>query len=132
MIGYLFISISLMTSTAMIGLTTYTSIVERATEIGILKTLGAANNDITKTFMFELISVGLMSSMIAGILSIILIPILNTLLYDLLSIKNILKTQYIFLLIFGVISILFIVLVGLIPVLIHNKKQAIENIKFKL
>lgn len=48
-----FAGISLITSMIMIAIITYTSVLERTKEIGVLKALGARKRDITRVFDAE-------------------------------------------------------------------------------
>ena len=63
-----FAGISLVTSMIMIGILTYTSVLERTKEIGVLKALGARRRDITRVFDAETFILGVFS----GILGIII------------------------------------------------------------
>ena len=62
-----FSSISLIVSSIMVGIITYTSVLERTKEIGILRALGARKKDITRVFNAETLIIGLCSGFI-GIL----------------------------------------------------------------
>src|SRR5699024_4940273 len=53
-----FAGISLVTSMIMIGIITYTSVLERTKEIGVLKALGARKKDITRVFDSETLILG--------------------------------------------------------------------------
>ena len=56
-----FAGISLVVSLIMIGIITYTSVLERTKEIGILKALGASKKDITRVFDAETCILGAFS-----------------------------------------------------------------------
>lgn len=56
-----FAGISLVVSLIMIGIITYTSVLERTKEIGILKALGASKKDITRVFDAETCILGVFS-----------------------------------------------------------------------
>ena len=56
-----FAGISLVTSMIMIGIITYTSVLERTKEIGVLKALGARKKDITRVFDAETCILGIAS-----------------------------------------------------------------------
>ncbi len=132
LLGFGFIMISLISSISMIGLTTYTSIIERASEIGILKTLGADKKDINKTFFFELVVIALVSVILSFVAIVIAIPVLNLIMHNALNIRGAFSIDYIFTSLFLLSSILFIIFIGLVPVTIYNKKQAIDSIKHKI
>ena len=64
-----FAAISLITSMIMIGILTYTSVLERTKEIGVLKALGARKKDITRVFDAETFILGLFSAVFIAYLS---------------------------------------------------------------
>ncbi|MBQ5793003.1 MAG: ABC transporter ATP-binding protein/permease [Clostridia bacterium] len=67
-----FVSISLIVSSIMIGIITYISVLERTKEIGILRSIGASKNDISKVFNAETAIVGLIAGMIGITVTILL------------------------------------------------------------
>ena len=70
-------SISLVVSVILIGLVIYTSILERIKEIGILTAIGARQDNLVGIFVIESGFIGLFSSIIAGLLSIMLSRVIN-------------------------------------------------------
>jgi putative ABC transport system permease protein len=62
----MFVAISLVVSSIMIGIITYISVLERTKEIGILRSIGASKSDVSSVFNAETIIVGLA----AGVLGI--------------------------------------------------------------
>src|SRR5699024_11684337 len=84
-----FAAISLVTSMIMIGILTYTSVLERTKEIGVLKALGARKRDITRVFDAETFILGFFSG-ILGILIIYLCTFLfNAVLYVITNMSNV-------------------------------------------
>ena len=71
-----FVAISLVVSSIMIGIITYISVLERTKEIGILRSIGASKQDISRVFNAETLIEGF-SAGVMGILCtlILLIPI---------------------------------------------------------
>ena len=69
-----FIAISLVVSSIMIGIITYISVLERTKEIGILRSIGASKSDISRVFNAETISIGLTAGVL-GILCTLVIEI---------------------------------------------------------
>ena len=67
-----FAGISLVVSSVMIGIITYTSVIERTKEIGILRSIGARKKDISRIFNSETILIGLLAGLFGVILSWIL------------------------------------------------------------
>ena len=59
-----FASISLVVSSVMIAIITYTSVIERTKEIGVLRSLGASKKDVSNVFNAESFLIGLASGVI--------------------------------------------------------------------
>ncbi len=59
-----FTSISLIVSSVMIGIITYTSVVERTKEIGVLRALGASKREVSRVFNAETILIGLFAGLL--------------------------------------------------------------------
>ena len=84
-----FAGISLVTSMIMIGIITYTSVLERTKEIGVLKALGARKKDITRVFDSETLILGVLSGLIGvGTAYLLTFPI-NILIESLTDLKNV-------------------------------------------
>ena len=69
-----FVAISLVVSSIMIGIITYISVLERTKEIGILRSIGASKNDVSRVFNAETVTIGLAAGII-GILSTLVLEI---------------------------------------------------------
>jgi len=67
-----FAGISLVVSSIMIGIITYTSVIERTKEIGVLRSIGARKKDISRVFNSETLIIGLVSGTIGVLISWIL------------------------------------------------------------
>ncbi|MBE5758126.1 MAG: ATP-binding cassette domain-containing protein [Clostridiales bacterium] len=67
-----FAGISLVVSSVMIGIITYTSVVERKKEIGVLRSIGARKKDISRIFNSETILVGFFSGLLGVLISWVL------------------------------------------------------------
>ena len=74
-------AVSLVTSIIMIGIITYTSVLERTKEIGVLKALGARKKDITRVFDAETFILGIFSGLLGIGLAWLLVFPLNSILY---------------------------------------------------
>jgi len=71
-----FVAISLVVSSVMIGIITYTSVLERTKEIGILRSIGASKKDISSVFNAETVTIGLGAGIIGILVTLLLeIPI---------------------------------------------------------
>ncbi len=84
-----FASISLIVSLIMIGIITYTSVLERTKEIGILRALGARKKDITRVFDAETCLLGVFSGLLGIAIAWLLTKPINIILYNLTDLENI-------------------------------------------
>ena len=69
-----FVAISLVVSSIMIGIITYISVLERTKEIGILRSIGASKGDVSRVFNAETITIGFAAGVI-GIVTTLLLEI---------------------------------------------------------
>ena len=69
-----FVAISLVVSSIMIGIITYISVLERTKEIGILRSIGASKSDVSRVFNAETITIGF-SAGVLGIICTLLLEI---------------------------------------------------------
>lgn len=119
-----FAGISLVTSMIMIGILTYTSVIERTKEIGVLKALGARKSDITHVFDAETFILGLGSGVLGvGIGYLALFPI-NALLYQITNMENVANLNPVHAIILIIISTALTMLGGHIPSKMASKKDA--------
>lgn len=119
-----FAGISLVTSMIMIGILTYTSVLERTKEIGVLKALGARKRDITRVFDAETFILGLFSG-ISGIFIAYLCTFpINAVLYAITNMSNVAQLDPMQALILVIISTILTMLGGHIPARMAAKKDA--------
>ncbi|MGX7023814.1 ABC transporter ATP-binding protein/permease [Vagococcus hydrophili] len=119
-----FAGISLVTSMIMIGIITYTSVLERTKEIGVLKALGARKKDITRVFDAETCILGIASGALGvGIAFLATFPI-NSILYSMTDLKNVAQLNPIHALVLVVVSTILTMIGGHIPAKIAAKKDA--------
>ena len=72
----IFVAISLVVSSIMIGIITYISVLERTKEIGILRSIGASKSDVAMVFNAETITIGFCAGTLGIICTLLLeIPI---------------------------------------------------------
>ena len=124
-----FVSISLIVSSIMIGIITYISVLERTKEIGILRSIGASKQDISRVFNAETMIVGLISGGLGiGITMLLNIPI-NIVLKNItnLSIRSTLPVAGAVILV--AISVLLTLIAGLIPSRVASKKDPVEALR---
>ncbi|RHW48498.1 sulfate ABC transporter ATP-binding protein [Bombilactobacillus bombi] len=119
-----FAAISLVTSMIMIAIITYTSVIERTKEIGVLKALGARKKDITRVFDAETAILGLGSGILGIIIAWILTFPANSILYNMTSLNNVAQLNPLHAIILVVISTVLTVLGGHIPARMAARKNA--------
>ncbi len=67
----IFVAISLVVSSIMIGIITYVSVIERTKEIGILRAIGASKRDVSNVFNAETVIIGLAAGLFGILITII-------------------------------------------------------------
>ena len=124
-----FVAISLVVSSIMIGIITYISVLERTKEIGILRAIGASKGDVSRVFNAETITIGLAAGII-GILSTLVLEIPINILLEYLThsgAKAVLPFGAAIILIF--ISVFLTFIAGLVPSSIAAKKDPVEALR---
>lgn len=124
-----FAAISLVVSMIMICIITYTSVLERTKEIGILKALGARKKDITRVFDAETFILGIFSGFLGILLAWLATFPINKVIYNLTELEGVSNLQPLHGLILIVISTILTVLGGHIPAKIASKKDAVEALR---
>ncbi|MBP2058324.1 putative ABC transport system ATP-binding protein/putative ABC transport system permease protein [Lactobacillus colini] len=119
-----FAAISLITSMIMIGILTYTSVLERTKEIGILKALGARKRDITRVFDAETFILGVFSGALGILIAYLLTFPINSVLYYITDMTNVAQLNPTHALALIIISTILTLLGGHIPARIAAKKDA--------
>ncbi|WP_223876635.1 ABC transporter permease [Lactiplantibacillus daowaiensis] len=119
-----FAGISLVTSMIMIAIITYTSVLERTKEIGILKALGARKKDITRVFDAETTILGVASGCLGVLIAWALTFPTNAVLSNITGLKNVAQLNPMHGLILIIISTVLTVLGGHIPARMAAKKDA--------
>lgn len=124
-----FASISLIVSLIMICIITYTSVLERTKEIGILKSLGARRKDITRVFDAETFIIGVFSGFIGVLFAGLLTIPANAIIYNLTELKNVAQLQIHHALLLVAISTVLTIIGGHIPALMASRKDAVEALR---
>lgn len=83
-----FVAISLVVSSIMIGIITYISVLERTKEIGILRSIGASKQDISRVFNAETLIEGFAAGAIGIIIALVLLIPINMIVHHLTGISN--------------------------------------------
>ena len=120
-----FSGIALLISNLMIGIMTYTSVIERTKEIGILRSIGARKNDIKNIFYSETLMIGIFSGALGIILSYLIIPLLNIFLKSITMIDHLAYLFFPYALILVLINVILTSLSGIIPARIASNKDPI-------
>ena len=124
-----FCSISLVVSSIMIGIITYISVLERTKEIGILRSLGARKKDITRVFNAETLIIGVISGVVAIVITLVLLIPINKVLYNLTDLKNVGVLNPAHAVILVIISVLLTLIGGFIPSKSAAKKDPVEALR---
>ena len=127
-----FAGISLVVSSIMIGIITYTSVIERTKEIGVLRSLGARKKDISRVFNMETFIIGLTAGVIGVVVSFILtFPISNIIksVSDGAVTTNIASLRIDHMLMLVAVSVVLTLVAGLIPSRIASKKDPVKALR---
>ena len=124
-----FTALSLVVSTVMVGIITYVSVVERAKEIGILRSVGARKKDIKRLFNAETFIIGLAAGLVGIAVTYIISLILNLILGALFGIFTIASLPWWQALIMVCISVVLTLISGLIPSSAAAKKDPVVALR---
>ncbi len=124
-----FAGTNLIVSLIMIAIITYTSVLERTKEIGILKALGARKKDITRVFDAETFILGVASGLLGIIIAKLLTFPVNAVIYHMTDLKDVAQLKVSHSLILIAISTILTMLGGHIPAKMAAKKDAVEALR---
>ncbi len=126
-----FSSISLVVSLIMIGIITYTSVLERTKEIGILRALGARKKDITRVFDAETCILGVFSGLLGIFIAFLCTFPINSIINRLTDYQviNVAQLKPIHAIILIIISTILTILGGHIPAKMASRKDAVEALR---
>lgn len=124
-----FAAISLITSMIMIGILTYTSVLERTKEIGILKALGARKKDITRVFDAETFILGIFSGILGIFIAYLATLPINSIIYKITELKNVAQLNPVHALLLIIIATILTLLGGHIPARMAAKKDAAKALR---
>ncbi|MGI6781335.1 MAG: ATP-binding cassette domain-containing protein [Acholeplasmataceae bacterium] len=126
-----FTSISLVVSSIMIAVITYTSVIERTKEIGLMRALGARKKDVSRTFNSENIIIGLIAGIFGIFITYLLTIPLNAIIEHFSQIPDISKVKPLHALIMIGISIFLAFVAGLIPARMAANKDPVEALRIE-
>jgi len=124
----LFSMISILVSSLMVFILTNNRVMERVKEIGILRSLGARNRDISRLFNMENLFIGIISSIIGMLFVLWLRTPINSLMGILLDSEGMFIVYKDLAIISIIFNIFMVVLSGLIPTKIAGKKSIMDCI----
>lgn len=119
-----FAAISLITSMIMISIITYTSVIERTKEIGVLKALGARKKDVTRVFDAETCILGITSGTLGVLIAWLVTFPANYILYQVTDLENVAQLNPLHAILLIIISTVLTMLGGHIPARMAAKKDA--------
>lgn len=124
-----FVAISLIVSSIMIAIITYTSVLERTKEIGILRAMGASKKDIRRIFTAETAIEGFISGVLGIAITLLATFPINAIVAQTTKVDGVAQLPWDAALILILISIVLTVLAGLIPSRIAAKKDPVESLR---
>ena len=124
-----FAALSLVVSVIMICIITYTSVLERTKEIGVLRALGARKKDITRVFVAETCLLGIFSGVLGIAAAYILCLPVNAILENLTGLAGVAQLDPLQALGLAVLSTVMTMLGGFVPALIAANKDAVEALR---
>ncbi|MBQ3136683.1 MAG: ABC transporter ATP-binding protein/permease [Clostridia bacterium] len=124
-----FVAISLVVSSIMIGIITYISVLERTKEIGILRAIGASKKDVSGVFNAETFTIGL-SAGILGIVTTLLLEIpINILLRYFTGTDAAAELPFVAAVALILISVFLTFIAGLVPSRMAANKDPVEALR---
>ncbi len=119
-----FAGISLVTSMIMIAIITYTSVIERTKEIGVLKALGARKKDITRVFDAETAILGIGSGLFGIVVAWLCTFPINVVLEKMTGLSGVSQLNPVHAILLVIVSSVLTILGGHIPARMVAKKDA--------
>ncbi|WP_125607358.1 ABC transporter ATP-binding protein/permease [Lapidilactobacillus bayanensis] len=119
-----FAAISLVTSMIMISIITYTSVIERTKEIGVLKALGARKKDITRVFDAETFILGFGAGLFGIVVAYLATFPINSVLANVTGLNGVAVLNPMHAVVLVLVSTVLTILGGHIPARMAAKKDA--------
>jgi putative ABC transport system permease protein len=115
----------------MIAIITYTSVIERTKEIGLIRALGARKKDVSRIFNSENIIIGLLAGILGMVLTYILTFPLNAILRHYAGVNDIAQVHWHHIVVMILISTFLAFVSGLIPARMAAQKDPVEALKIE-
>ena len=115
----------------MIGIITYTSVIERTKEIGVLRSIGARKKDISRLFNAETATIGFISGIIGITVTYLFCPIINIIINTVAgtNVGQIAMLNPLHAIILVLISVVLTLISGFIPSRIASKKDPVVALR---
>jgi len=124
-----FVAIALVVSSIMIGIITYISVLERTKEIGILRSIGASKNDISRVFNAETMIIGFTAGLIGIGTTVLLCIPANIIIKAISGISGVAALPVMGGIILVAISMVLTLIAGFIPSKIAAKKDPVVALR---
>ena len=124
-----FSAVSLIVSSIMISIITYTSVLERRKEIGVLRSIGARKLDVSNLFISETSIIGMISGALGIGFGYLLIYIANVIIKKVIEIPNLLHLDWYYAISLFLISFFLSMIAGIIPAAIAANKDPVECLR---
>lgn len=124
-----FSAVSLIVSSIMISIITYTSVLERRKEIGVLRSIGARKLDVSNLFISETSIIGMISGALGIGFGYLLIYIANVIIKKVIDIPNLLHLDWYYAISLFLISFFLSMIAGIIPAAIAANKDPVECLR---
>ena len=125
----IFVAISLVVSSIMIGIITYVSVIERTKEIGILRSIGASKRDVSNVFNAETVIIGFSAGFVGILITTLLEIPINLILRHLTGTTISAALPFAAAIILIAISMFLTFIAGLVPSSIAAKKDPVEALR---
>lgn len=124
-----FSAVALIVSTVMISVITYTSVIERTKEIGVLRSIGASKRNVSSIFNAETTVIGIVAGVLGVAMALVLGAVVNAVVFKVFGVPNIaLFTPAIVIGMFA-LSVALTLVAGLIPAGIAAKKDPVKCLR---